>query len=198
MAAGSIKLGLRYARALLRAVERTQGTVSQGTNGTAATPAQKNAAMLTRFVETLKNTPHFEDSLVNPMFSREEREKALMSALKLFGPDETLASFIRVCFERDRIAIIEDVAAAFTHLADEAAGVVEVEVMTARDVDLFERSKVEMMVKEKVSGTPKFLWVTNPEILGGMIIKIGDRVVDSSVSSRLEQYKAQLVKAAAA
>ena len=148
-------------------------------------------------MRTLKGTPHFEDSLVNPMFSREEREKALMSALGLFKPDETLASFVRVCFDRDRISIIGEVATAFVRLADEAAGVVEVNVTTARDVDLFERSKVELMVKDKVSGTPKFIWKCEPLILGGMIIQIGDRVVDSSISSRLDQYRSQLVKAAA-
>lgn len=196
MAAGSVKLGLRYARALLRAIERTHGGVASGTNGSAATPAQKNAELLTRFVATLKGTPHFEDSLVNPMFSREEREKALMSALRLFNPDDTLASFVRVCFDRDRIAIIGDVATAFVELADRAAGVVEVDITTAREVDLFERSKVELMVKEKVTGTPKFVWTCDPQILGGMIIQIGDRVVDSSISSRLDQYKTQLVKAA--
>lgn len=188
MAGSSVKLGLRYARALLRAIEKTEGMSGS------PTPAQKNAVLLTQFVRTLEGTPHFKDSLVNPMFSHEDREKALMSALGLFTPGEALASFIRVCFARDRINIIDDAARAFVKLADEAAGVVEVKITTARDVDLFERSKVEMMITERIKGTPRFVWKCDPNIIGGMIIKARDRVVDASINGRLERFRTELVR----
>jgi F-type H+-transporting ATPase subunit delta len=188
MAANSVKLGLRYARALLRAVEKIEGT-----SGT-PTPAQKNATLLLEFVQALAGTPHFKQSLVNPLFSHDDREKALMSALSLFKPGETLASFIRVCFARDRINILGDAARAFLKLADEAAGVVEVKIITAREVDLFERSKVEMMITERVKGMPRFVWKCDPEILGGIIIKARDRVVDASINGRLERFRSELIR----
>lgn len=188
MAGSSVKLGLRYARALLRAIEKTEGTAGD------PTPAQKSATLLLEFVRTLQGTPHFKDSLVNPMFSHEDREKALMSALSLFKPNETLASFVRVCFARDRINIVNDVARAFIKLADEAAGVVEVRITTAREVDLFERSKIEMTITERISGTPRFVWKCDPNILGGMIIKARDRVVDASINGRLERFRSELVR----
>lgn len=190
MAADFSKLSFRYARALLRAVETTLGKSG------ATTPAQMIAVTLQQFVHTLESTPLFQDSLVNPMFSKEERERALMSALELFSPQPLLAEFIRVCFEKERIAIIDQIAKAFAQLADEAAGIVEVVVTTARDIDLFERSKVEMMVKEKVAGTPKFIWKHDKELLGGMVIRMGDRVIDSSVSARLDRFKSLLLQSA--
>lgn len=187
------KLANRYARALLRAVEREQGSEGE------PSPAQRVAAGLSEFVSIWENEKLLSDSILNPMFDKGERQNALLAIARQVGLEDVLIRFFEVVFDRDRIAALPEIATAFAALADAAAGMVRVEVVTARGISDDERGRIQESLGGRLfaqSGSAKrleFHWKISPEIMGGMVVKFGGKVLDGSVKGRLERIERALV-----
>ena len=180
------KLANRYAKALLGAVERELG--SSGS----PSPAQKASASLTEFSHIWSDDRTFSVSIQNPMFEKGERMNALVEVAKKAGLEDILVRFLRVVFERDRIALLPEIAAAFAEQADESAGLLQVEVTTAREVAADEKATIEKSLVEQLKGSLRFTWKQDAGILGGLVVRYGGKVLDGSLSGKLARLEGKL------
>ncbi len=181
------KLAQRYAKALLRAVENEQGR--EGT----PTPAQRVAQALAEFAGLWSEVPELSGSLVNPMFAQEERCKALLEIARRAEIPDVAQRFVRLVFERDRIAAFPAIAEAFAELADESAGVQQVVVTVARDISDNESRDIESQLSERIGGNLEFSWSVDPSILGGMVVRYSGKVLDGSLGGKLDRLERQLM-----
>ncbi len=187
------KLANRYARALLRAVEREQGS-----NGEPS-PAQQVGNALASFAHAWESEKLLSTSILNPMFDKAERQSALLQIARNAGLPDVLIRFLEVVFDRDRIAALPQISSAFSEMADAAAGMVQVEVVTARGISDEERGRIQENLGGRLfaqSGSARrleFRWKISPEILGGMVVKFGGKVLDGSVKGRIERIERALV-----
>lgn len=181
------KIAKRYARALLRAVEQEMGIDGE------VSPAQDVARQLRAFAEIWENDPQLSLFISNPMFNSEERENALVSVAGAGGLPEIAKRFLRVLFKRDRLMALPEIVSVFSEEADEAAGVVRVQVTTARSVDGGEQAEIENLIRSKVDGTPNFRWDIDGSLIGGIRVRFGGKVVDGSLFGRLERLERQLL-----
>lgn len=182
MAKKSGKLAKRYAKALLSSLQHANET-----------PALAGIAEdLTAFAKAWQDQPVFHEAILNPMFTREERRKALLGVCKHVGLSEILTNFVLVLFDRDRLYAVVEIAASFSELADSAAGLVRVEVITASSPSADEVQKIENDVQKYVQAKPVFTWKVNPALLGGLIVSFNGKVLDGSVSGRLERMARSL------
>lgn len=188
MAKRAGKLATRYARALLAAVENEQGKASL------PTPAQEAAAQLKDFAALWRREKGLAVSLQNPMFEKGERLDALTEIAKKAGLADILVRFLRVCFERDRIGQIVEIAAAFAEAADAAANLVQVEVTTAREVTSQEQQSIEQSLARQLQGNLSFHWRHDAAILGGLIVRYAGKVLDGSLGGRLARVEEKLLQ----
>jgi len=186
LAKKSGKLASRYARALLASVEKELGVKGS------PSPAQKAAVELSSFASIWEKDQELGNVLLSPMFAREQRAAALQSVVKEAGISEITQKFLRVVFERDRIAALPEIAEAFAVVADRAASVVRVKVSTARKIDAAEAKSIESDVSGKIGGSPEFSWSVDPELLGGVIIEYSGQVFDGSLSGQLGRIEKEL------
>lgn len=191
MAKDYTKLASRYARALLRTVERELGSAGS------PTPAQHVARSLSEFAAVWTREEELSSSIVNPMFEKGQRLEALITVAKLAELPEVARRFLRVVFERERIAALPEIAETFRQKADEAAGVVQVEVSVARPVDAEEVRNIESGLAQQISGRLEFHWSVDPALIGGMVVRYQGKVLDGSLSGRLERIERQLMGASA-
>ncbi len=175
------KLANRYAKALLNVVKSDGGR-----------SAQDVAAELSSFAGVWSSDATLADSIINPMFERGQRSAALLEVAKAAGASDLLQRFLRILFERDRIAVLPEIAEAFEAAADEAAGVVKVSVTLARDIADEERGAIAEKISQQIDGRLEFSWSTDPDIIGGMLIQYGGNVVDGSLRGRLERIERKL------
>lgn len=182
------KLANTYARALLRVVEKEQG--SEG----APSPAQELASRLHSFVKLWRSEPRLSQAILNPMFEKRQRLGALLDVAERTGLSEIGRRFLETVFKHDRIRILAEIVEAFAGLADSRAGVVQVEVITAQPLSPEESAAVEAELKSKITGRLIISWEVNPEILGGMIVRFSGRVLDGSLSGRLRRIEHALVQ----
>lgn len=180
------KIARRYANSLLRAIEKKHGKEGK------PTPAQKIADVFNSFLKVFESDRELLRALQNPMFSREDRLKAIKKLAELEHLPEIATNFIEVCFVRDRISEFSEILRTFAQLADEAAGVLAVEIITASEVGKEEAASVEQMLQQKIAGNPKFNWKLDGKILGGMIIRYEDKIIDGSVLGKMKQIEQRL------
>jgi len=187
MAKKAGKLASRYARALLTAVAKEGGSIEEGRS-----PAQRAAASLNEFAALWESDPKFSGSMLNPIFDKGDREKALLEVAKRAALPDIVQRFLRVCFERDRISQLPEIAFAFSEAADAAAGLKRVEVTTARNVSQTEKESIEKSLAQHLSGSLEFTWREDASILGGLIVRFGGKVLDGSVGGKLARVETRL------
>lgn len=186
MAKNISKLARRYAKALLSAIEAELG--NQGT----PTPAQQAAEALNAFATAWVEDPELRVYLMSPRFPLAEREAALSKIAETSGMSSVLKRFLLVVLQRGRISSLEEIAAGFSGIADRAAGIVQVEVTSARDIDAGERRDIEIGLSAKIDGRPIFSWSVDPEILGGLVVTFAGKVLDGSIRGQLQRMQNSL------
>ncbi|MEX0783672.1 MAG: ATP synthase F1 subunit delta [Dehalococcoidia bacterium] len=101
-------------------------------------------------------------------------------------------NFARLLVQKGRAPAARDVATAFARMADEAEGVANAEVVSAVDLTPDQVRAMEEKLSQSMGKRVHVTATTDPAIIGGIVVKIGDRLIDGSVRSRLRQLKREL------
>lgn len=112
---------------------------------------------------------------------------------EVFGnyPEHVL-NLMRVLIVNQRLGLLPQIAGEFSALDREARGVVDADVTVARPMTDDERAQIEKRL-EAVTGKQVELYPhVDPRILGGIVIRIGDRLIDASVAGRLQRLRQEL------
>ena len=127
--------------------------------------------------------------LSNPTIPRDQRE-AVIADTHVFDVEGT--NFARLLVESGRIDQAEAIEREFQHLVDDAEGRVRATVTTAIELEPADRDRVARELSRRLEKDVRVTVVVDPRILGGMKLQYGDRLVDATVATRLEQLRRRL------
>lgn len=144
---------------------------------------------LAAVVEALSD-PAVSDALVNPKTSLGERVRQGLELLDGAAPEAR--NLARLLIERRRVGIAREILAHYDALADKASGVVHAEVITAIPVDDELEKRIRDSLRTQLGQDVETTVRTDPSIIGGLVIRIGDRVIDDSLRTHLQQLQAAL------
>ncbi len=146
---------------------------------------------LGEFIQAMDSSIELRQLLAADEISDLDKSKVLMELTE--GGDGLMRNLLRLMVDKNREDEIPATYRAFVALVEEAQGLVHVEVVSAipltEDIQKALRQKVEASLKKTVELTLK----VDREILGGLKLRIGDRVADASVRHRLEQLREMLI-----
>jgi F-type H+-transporting ATPase subunit delta len=128
--------------------------------------------------------------LTNPTIAIEERMALVSSAPHELDPEAT--NLAKLLIESNRVNDVVEVDAEFQRLADEAAGRVRATVTTAVELSVSERDRVAAELSKRLGKKIELEVLVDATILGGMKLQYGDRLVDASVATRLQQLRRRL------
>ena len=103
-------------------------------------------------------------------------------------------NLMRLLIEHHRTADMSAIRQEFDRLADEASGVVTATMTTATPLEEGERRRYEQQLSKKLDRKVKLVVRTDPSLIGGASIQIGDHLVDASVKSRLDRLREDLLR----
>ena len=132
------------------------------------------------------------DVLRNPTIPIEQRMELVVS-LKVL--DDEAANLAKLLIEGHRVDEIAGVADEFERLADGAAGRVRAVVTTAVELEPEDRDRVSSELSKRLGKDVTMEVLVDPRILGGLKLQYGDRLIDASVATRLQQLRRQLADA---
>lgn len=170
------KVAARYAEALL-------GAVGQDPD--------RAQAELAQIQQTLAAAPELRQVLQHPEIPL-ERKDALVE--RIFGSalSAEVVAFLKVLLEHDRMEALPEIAADFANLVAEAKGVVEVQVTSAVPLTPEEESTLSAVLGRITGKRITLAPSVDPEVLAGVAVRIGDRLIDGTARQRLEALREQL------
>jgi F-type H+-transporting ATPase subunit delta len=128
--------------------------------------------------------------LTNPKV--EMAQKVAFADSMLDGLDDTVRNLVRLLIERQRAAVLPLILEGYDRLADQAGGRVRAEVVSAVPLDGATEQRVREELARRLGGEVHTTVRQDPSIIGGLIIRIGDRVIDGSVRTRLQELQSAL------
>ncbi len=118
-----------------------------------------------------------------------------MQLAKLLAPElrpET-ENLLRLLVEHHRTRYMHAIREAFEQLADEASGIVHARIATAIDLDPDDRRRYEQALARKLGRKVSVTFVTDPSLVGGATIQIGDHLIDGTVRTQLARLRQELL-----
>lgn len=121
----------------------------------------------------------------HPKLDKEEKQQLMRQILK-GSVSEEVAGFLQIIIAKDRYMEWEDIFTCFMDLVDSHKCIGKATVTTAIDMNPSQRERIHSrLLKTTQYETMEITYYVNPDIIGGMVIQIGERVVDSSVRTKL-------------
>jgi F-type H+-transporting ATPase subunit delta len=141
-------------------------------------------------VSDLLSNPEVSAVVTNPTIAVGERMALISSAPHELDPEAT--NFARLLIESNRVLDVNGIAEEYGRLVDQAVGRVRATVTTAVELTAADRDRVAGELSKRLGKEVRMDVVVDPRILGGMKLQYGDRLVDASVSTKLQQLRRRL------
>jgi F-type H+-transporting ATPase subunit delta len=169
-----------YAKALLGAGE------SAGQTGALVTELDSLV------VDVLDPLPKLDQVLASRMVAHEDKVRILDTALG-GRASALMLNFLKVLSAHGRLNIVRAIRQAVREQFDQMQGRVRVKVRTATPLDDALAARIAHTVRTALGGEPILERETDPSLIGGVVLRIGDKVYDASVSTQLEQMRTQMI-----
>ncbi len=143
--------------------------------------------------EAIAQTADLAALIRNPQVSREAAAKAMDAVAGTLGLSVLTKNFLGVLAGNRRLATLPDIVRAFAVIAAAARGEVTAEVTSAHPLDDKQLKSLVARLKEREGKDVKIKATVDPEILGGLVVRIGSQQIDSSIRTRLNSL-AQAMK----
>jgi F-type H+-transporting ATPase subunit delta len=133
--------------------------------------------------------------LANPAIPIDQRATAL-DALLGGRVTEGAANLVRLLLRRGRIEDLPRVAAEFRRLDDDRQGITHATATSATELTQDEIRALTARLEQSTGGRIALGVEVDPSLLGGLVVRVGDRLIDGSVRGRLERLRNQLISGA--
>jgi F-type H+-transporting ATPase subunit delta len=129
----------------------------------------------------------------SPYFSTEEKKAGLKRAV--IDAEPVLVNFLEALIERHRMPAIFRIRARYDKLWDDERDLLTVEVTSAIALDKATVKSIGDRIGEQTKHTVELSSKVDPDILGGIVLRVGNVVLDASIKNRLEQLRKQVAQA---
>lgn len=150
-------------------------------------------AELAGWHQIFDENPDLSNVFSNPAISHVNKEKLLEELLAKSRPSKTTANFLRILLRNDRLNEIGEIHNRFASVLEERKGVVSAEITSARELPESERAAFQANLEKLTGKKVNIKFVTNSDIIGGVVTRIGSTVYDGSVRTKLDTLKEQLI-----
>jgi F-type H+-transporting ATPase subunit delta len=134
-------------------------------------------------------SPEFRQLLATPLIGVQHAIAALKAALTAQGFSPTVVRFVCVVASNRRLPALRGIVAAFQALVAAKRGVVTARVLSAHPLTEVQREQLRARLIEAGYGNVNMEEQVDPSLLGGLVVRIGARLYDSSIKSRLQRLQ---------
>ena len=145
------------------------------------------------FSDALNESRELQVFLFSPYFSTTEKAEGLDRAVS--GADEIFVNFLKLLIENHRMPVIFRVRRAYDALWEEENKLLPVSVTSAVELDKATVSQIGDRIAEQTDRKVEVSADVDPDILGGIVVRVGNSVLDASVNNRLDQLRRQVARA---
>ncbi len=171
-------IAVNYAAALIELAERENARDEYG-------------ALLAEVAELYRELPGFRRLLETPRIPAAQKREVIQRVFAGRVPEYFLR-YLLIVIEKRRFRLLPEIDLAYRELVDERAGRVRASVTLAHEADDRLRAKLLQALSRRLDRHVIASWKTERELLGGVVVRVGDRVMDGSVRRRLRDMRRTL------
>lgn len=134
--------------------------------------------------------------ILSPLFSRNQQRAAMAAVLTSAGLSELVCNFVGVVAGNRRLFALEGMIGAYRGLVALHRGEVTADVTSATSLSEAQRAAVEQALKQAIGSSVAINTDVDPDLIGGMIVRVGSRMVDSSLRTKLQKLQLAMKGAA--
>jgi F-type H+-transporting ATPase subunit delta len=149
---------------------------------------------LDAFADAMDESNDMRVFFFSPYFSSAEKREAISEAIS--GAGDELVNFLELLAEKHRMPAIFQIRRRYDELWSEAKKRLEVTLTSAVELDSDVVDKVGAEIERQTEREIDMTSDVDPEILGGLVLKVGNRVLDASLRSKLERLRKEVAAAA--
>ena len=168
----------RYAEALFQ--------VGEESNSTTKLYEELNAVL-----DILKSDKNFYNVLKSPLISKGEKKEIIESVFNNRIQND-LKNFFKILIDKERISYLELIQKSFKDLLNENNNIVEGKAITAIPMSKEEIKKLEENLSSKYNANIILENIVDETILGGVLVRLGNKEIDGTIKTRLENLKQEL------
>jgi F-type H+-transporting ATPase subunit delta len=147
---------------------------------------------LGEFADALDESRELQVFLFSPYFSTKEKSEGLDRAIS--GADETVVNFLKLLIEKHRMPVIFRTRAEFDKLWEEENRLLPVQITSAVELPKGTIKQIGDRIAEQTDRKVDLSAQVDPDILGGIVLRVGNSVLDASIRNRLESLRKQVAR----
>ncbi len=141
------------------------------------------------------DSAHLRDVLRSPVYARAEKAAAMGAIIEKSGVNALTANFIGLVAEKNRLFFLEAMIEGFSKLAAHHRGEVEAFVTSAAPLSDDQERRLRGEIEGRVGRAVNLFLDVDPDLLGGLVVKVGSTMVDSSLRTKLNKMKSVMKEA---
>ncbi|HKJ65368.1 MAG TPA: ATP synthase F1 subunit delta [Desulfopila sp.] len=135
------------------------------------------------------STPEVADALTNPLYPIDVRQKVMASLIDSMGVDKVPANFFNLLVEKKRADILPEIAEEFRMMVDEEKNISHGSVTSAVELSDELQAKIKAGLEKLTGKQVELSTSVDPSLIGGIVAKVGDLVLDGSIKTQLAGLK---------
>ena len=147
---------------------------------------------LQEFSSFFQQNTEFAQAVSNPVFDLEDRKRILNVVFQKAQYSETVKNFLNLLLDKKRLSGIAGIYTFYEKLMDEVANVARAEVITPKPLHEDARKRLEKVLEGLTSRKIRMETREDDTLIGGIVVKIGDLVLDGSIKAQLKGLKESL------
>jgi len=147
---------------------------------------------LDNFSSLVAGSKELEQALCNPLYDAAGRKRVLASLIEGLEVSKVLSSFLLLLFDKGRIGFIESINEFYGKLADELKGVAQASLVSATELSSDTVEKIRESLSKLTGKDVKLEVKQDSDLIGGIVTRIGDLVLDGSVKTQLLNMRESL------
>jgi F-type H+-transporting ATPase subunit delta len=147
---------------------------------------------LGEFADALAGSHELQVFFFSPYFSTQEKKDGLHRTVE--GADETLSNFLELLLENHRMPVVFRVRREFDRLWDEANDLLPVQITSAVALDESVSRRIGDEIGRQTGKQVQLTSTVDPDVIGGIVLRVGNSILDASIRNRLETLRKQVAK----
>lgn len=148
---------------------------------------------LARVNATIEGSSELREALASPVFPLSQRKAILAEVLSRLAVSKWVEHFVLLLMDRNRIGALPAITQQYELLADEQAGRVRAQVTSATPLSPTTERRLKLALEQRTGKQVMIEKRVDPDLIGGVVVQIGDLVYDGSVRIQLANLREQLL-----
>ena len=144
------------------------------------------------FADLMAQDTELNQAITNPLYDSAGRRKLLQTIVEKLGLSKLMTSYLMLLFDKGRMGYIGDIDNFYQKLADELKGIARASLVSATELASDTVEKIRASLSQKTGKDIMMEVEQDPSLIGGIVTKIGDLVLDGSIKTQLSIMRESL------